>query len=586
MVLKPWELEKPFPAAFGDTVPDNYVYPRVAHLWCAFHDGGKGAYVAVVPDAHSCGFGTSGEAILAAAAVAPHIRRCYTCTFAHQGIYSCAQPTLVQCQDHVVVLPVGKRLLLQQVGGDGGAAANAEYAKKVGAPLDLAKQQLSKAGSRLLCMDKYVGVSDVKANDRELKSWRSRVKAAATGKQMAKVALEWLEWTAGSHHIQGVDVLMPPGSPSGEAVRAKAAADLRKLAAATLPSISAVCTHVGTVWTSIYRPLQHQYPAWGMQKSQSSVRRSWQATVESKRSAFGKVMPERGEDWKARKLQAHTSSLSAAQELSHRYWGSHINLSPRPGLGRAQLLELREEGVASVTERQPVVLQVEAASGRPCLLAYQTDEFYVPSHLTPCVLLAQAFCQGASFASLGASGDELVANTPLDRGLMAGDIAALFARQGTSGAMGAFVWRHTAFRWWELIRERKGIYRFSSLLWSGGQFHAHSSAFIADQGLLCVGPAVVLVETNDRVHLDAFAARMEEEHGLLLPAQIDCRMLAFDPRHPHASMLPYAGALPVAPNLSKSQKRRASEAVKGTTRKRHRSGAKHLRLPPVSQGSS
>ena len=87
-------------------------------------------------------------------------------------------------------------------GGDGGAAANAEYAKKVGAPLDLAKQQLSKAGSRLLCMDKYVGVSDVKANDRELKSWRSRVKAAATGKQMAKVALEWLEWTAGSHHIQ------------------------------------------------------------------------------------------------------------------------------------------------------------------------------------------------------------------------------------------------------------------------------------------------------------------------------------------------------------------------------------------------
>jgi len=89
----------------------------------------------------------------------------------------------------VVVLPVGKRLLLQQVGGDGGAAANAEYAKKVGAPLDLAKQQLSKAGSRLLCMDKYVGVSDVKANDRELKSWRSRVKAAATGKQMAKVAL-------------------------------------------------------------------------------------------------------------------------------------------------------------------------------------------------------------------------------------------------------------------------------------------------------------------------------------------------------------------------------------------------------------
>ena len=41
----------------------------------------------------------------------------------------------------MVVLPVGKRLLLQQVGGDGGAAANAEYAKKVGAPLDLARRR-------------------------------------------------------------------------------------------------------------------------------------------------------------------------------------------------------------------------------------------------------------------------------------------------------------------------------------------------------------------------------------------------------------------------------------------------------------
>ena len=112
-VLLPHELRVAFPAAYGDTVETDYVFGRTRYLWCSFHDGGKGAYVlAAVPgQERRKGFGESAEEVVAAAAEAAFERRCIACKNNLSSLYSCAQPTLQQCIEHVENLDAEKRIM-------------------------------------------------------------------------------------------------------------------------------------------------------------------------------------------------------------------------------------------------------------------------------------------------------------------------------------------------------------------------------------------------------------------------------------------------------------------------------------------
>ena len=92
---------------------------------------------------------------------------------------------------------------------------------------------------------------------------------------------------------------------------------------------------------------------------------------------------------------------------------------------------------------------------------------------------------------------------------------------------------------WRVIREREGLFLFSSWLRRGDVALPHCLGYNAGAGILYLGPYVEIVEEEDRVHLDVFAARIEAVYGIYLDDSCRCRQVWLNPRHSAALALSY-----------------------------------------------
>ena len=84
------------------------------------------------------------------------------------------------------------------------------------------------------------------------------------------------------------------------------------------------------------------------------------------------------------------------------------------------------------------------------------------------------------------------------------------------------------------------MFIFVVYLRRGAAFHLHCSSYNAGTSVLFLGPWVVLVQEHDKSNLDLFAARMQLDYGIYMPAAGEtfrCRQVYINPQHHGAQLL-------------------------------------------------
>lgn len=585
-----------WPAAFGDNVSESFVYGESGvHLWCAFHNNGRGSYLPVSEGP----YGDTALLVLEAAAVAARERRCDRCRIERpHEIYSNERPTLLQCREVAPRLLEQRRRWLISTNGDGGKAADMERRamemqqqaadderrRGIAKQLTMVEALRCKLREQLLIWEKSTARGDVTMNNAQLRNWISKVEGVDTSQAtstsaLAKLMREWLEAT-------------PTASRgfSSELMAARQAA-LDTLDAGLARGASLQLTDAADVAQAYHKELMGDVRRWAEQDKTSarkSAIRRWNAKYVEEASSFAPCKRDRLGGFMPMPPKEYLSGNSDAGGL-HRGWDNiqppggagdgFITLNPGKILARHELEVLRDDGRALLSPKEPIVLEREAASGRPCLVEMSTDELWTSPTSTNCVLYTLFFAAGASAVQLGVSRDLLVERNPDT--VSQSDMHNLVCRSAKSRALGALRFRNVRNVTWEILRRKHGILCFS--VWLRG--HPHHAAYNAGAGLLCIGPWVLVVEENDRLHLDLFALTLQRQYGLVLKDEPRGRLVCFDPRHAHAGALPYAGDLPVEASAvpSKSAARRAKADAAGSKRRRSRGGAKNRKRARIEK---
>ena len=307
------------------------------------------------------------------------------------------------------------------------------------------------------------------------------------------------------------------------------------------------------------------YVAWGAdaagQRSQALSRqaKARQTELQAKRAAYVK--------------DAYAVELARFKERANRPWQAKppdaISYPSVKRLSGAELLHLRDSGRARLSSTEPLVLRVG-------LHALRHNELWVAPWQMTCTLQAFFSVLARSPQLLGVAKCEAVKRN----GCMGYRMLSHLLLEQRSGPAGAVVLqRGAAFQPWEVVR-LQGCWLLSGWKRRGGLSLSHCIGVNAGAGIVFLCPEVVVVEEADRIHLDRFAAYIDETYGIYLTDTCKIREVMVNPAHSAVAALPCNTGW-TDPMELKAAKERAAKRKRGARGGKGKRKGKHPR-PSVS----